>query len=146
MKNAVVIDASLAVMWVVPERHSPQALAAAERWAETRTRLLAPCLLLAELTNALYKRVVREEVALETAQAALRIILGFDIEIREEPGLQARAMRLAHRLRQPAAYDGQYLALAEHHQCELWTGDLRLHAAAVSTLPRVRWIGEYTST
>ncbi len=97
------------------------------------------------MTNALYKRVVRKEVTLETARAALKTILRFDIEIREELGLQARAMGLAHRLRQSAAYDSQYLALAEHYRCELWTGDQRLQAAVAETFPWVRWIGEYST-
>jgi hypothetical protein len=35
MKNVVVIDASLAAMWAIPERHTQQALAVAERWVET---------------------------------------------------------------------------------------------------------------
>jgi len=146
MSKAVVVDASLAAMWAVPERHSPQALALAERWANGTTRLLAPCLLLAEVTNALYKRVVRKEMTIDTAQAALNVIFGFDIELREEPGLQIRAMELAHRLKQPTTYDCQYLALAEHYRCELWTGDQRLHGAVAGALPWVKWIGQYLGT
>lgn len=53
MSATVVIDASLATMWAVPEPHSEQALTLAGQWAETATRLLAPCLLVAEVTNAL---------------------------------------------------------------------------------------------
>ncbi len=142
MPEAVVVDASLAAMWVMPEAHSIRALAVAERWEKERTRLLAPCLLLAEVTNALYKRVVRREVRLETAQRALDIILDFAIEIREEPGLSSRAMEWANRLNQASAYDGQYVALAEHAHCELWTGDRRLYKAARRHVGWVHWIGE----
>jgi predicted nucleic acid-binding protein len=141
MNGKVVIDASLAAMWAVPERHSQPALTLAERWARAGTRLLAPCLLLAEVTNALYKRIVRREMELDAAQAALRIVLGFPIEIREEPGLQERAIILAHKLRQPTTYDCHYLALAEHHQCDLWTGDQRFHRSVKDTMPFVKWVG-----
>jgi predicted nucleic acid-binding protein len=145
MRKVVVVDASLAVAWAVPERYSQHALRLAGRWARRGTRLFAPCLLLPEVTNALYKRIVRGELNLDTAQAALRIVLGFAIEIREEPGLQARAMALAHRLGRPSAYDCQYLALAEHHRCEFWTGDQRFFNAVKRTVPRVKWIGNVPS-
>jgi len=142
MSETVVIDASLAAMWAVPEPYSAQALALATRWDQAGTRLLAPCLLVAEVTNALYKRIVRGEIDLPTAQAALQIILGFSIEIREEPGLSARAMALAHEFRQPSTYDCHYLALAEHYHCELWTGDQRFYNAVKDAIPWVKWIGD----
>ena len=53
MERYVVIDASLAVMWAVPESHSEQALRLAELWGKEDTGLLAPCLLLTEAANAL---------------------------------------------------------------------------------------------
>jgi predicted nucleic acid-binding protein len=141
VSKVVVVDASLAATWAMPERYSQHALRLAERWARRGTRLLAPCLLLPEVTNALYKRIVRGEVDLDTAQAALAIVLGFGIEIREEPGLQSQAMTLAQQLRRPSTYDCQYLALAEYHGCEFWTGDQRFYNAVKRTFPRVKWIG-----
>jgi len=142
MSGQVVIDASLATMWAVPETHSGRALALVERWVEENTRLLSPCLMLAEANNALYKRVLRGEMTLATAQAALQIILRFAVEIREEPGLQDRALALAHELRRPTTYDCQYLALAAHYGCELWTGDERLYNAVRGRFRWVRWVGE----
>ena len=62
--NISVIDASLAVMWAVPENYSARALLLAETWSEEETRLLAPCLLLTEVTNALHKRIIRKEMDL----------------------------------------------------------------------------------
>lgn len=141
MSGKVVIDASLAAMWAMPERHSEEALALAAQWAHAGARLLAPCLLLAEVTNALYKRMVRREMDVNTALGALRVILDFPIEIREEPGLQERAIILAHQLRQPTTYDCHYLALAESHQCEFWTGDQRFYRAVKDTMPYVKWVG-----
>jgi predicted nucleic acid-binding protein len=140
--DAVVVDASLATMWAIPEPYSPQALDLAEEWAKNATNLLAPCLLVAEVTNALYKRVVRGELTLPEAQQALDIVLGFSIEIREEPGLPRRAMEWAARLKQPAAYDMHYLALAELNRCECWTGDQRFFRSTRAAAPWVRWVGE----
>jgi predicted nucleic acid-binding protein len=140
--ETVVVDASLATMWSVPEPLTEKALARASNWAGSGTRLLAPCLLVAEVTNAIYKRVVRGEMSLATAQAALSVVLSFPIELREEPGLPARAMELAREHRRPNTYDSQYLALAERHDSELWTGDERFYNAVKSKIGWIRWIGE----
>jgi hypothetical protein len=143
MNGRVVVDASLAAMWAVPEPYSQAALSLADHWAQEGTQLFAPCLMLAEVNNALYKRIVRGEMNLAAAQAALDVILGFSVEIREQPGLQAHAMRLARQLRRPTSYDCQYLVLAEFLDCELWTGDQRFHNAVRRAFHRVKWIGQH---
>jgi predicted nucleic acid-binding protein len=141
MTKIVVIDASLAAMWAVPEVYSDEALTLANRWAQEQTHLMAPCLILAEVTNAFYRRVVRREMDLATAVAALHVVLGFGIEIREDPGLHARAMELSHQLKRPTTYDCHYLALAEIHNCDLWTADERFYNSAKETMHHVKWIG-----
>ncbi len=115
-------------------------------WAKAGIHLLAPCLLLAEVTNAVYKRVVRGELDMPIAQAALDLILGFDIEIREELGFPAQAMTLARQLGRPSTYDCHYAALAEHHHCEFWTGDQRFYHGAKDAISWVLWVGGYEAT
>jgi predicted nucleic acid-binding protein len=107
-------------------------------------RLLAPCLLIAEVTNALYKRVLRGELNVSTAEAAMEVILAFGIDLREEPSLALRALSLGRRLRQPTTYDCHYLALAERYDCALWTGDRRFYNAVHRIEPRVQWVGVLT--
>jgi predicted nucleic acid-binding protein len=104
-------------------------------------RLVAPCFLLAELTNALYRRVARGEATLDEMKEALDVALGFGIELREEPGLGVRAMELASAHGQPTTYDSHYLALAERYEAELWTGDRRFFNAVHEAHRRVRWVG-----
>ena len=141
MKNTVVIDASLAAMWAIPELYTNQALALANQWAQEDTHLIAPCLLLTEVTNAFYKRLVRGEIDLDTAIAALHIVMEFDIEIREEPGLHSQAIKLARQLKRPTTYDCHYLALAEIHHCALWTGDERFYNSVGKAFHQIKWIG-----
>jgi predicted nucleic acid-binding protein len=141
IETLVVVDASLAAMWALPEAGSPKALALAEHWENEAAQMLAPCLLLAEVTNALYKRILRGEMDVPMAQTALDVILAFDIEMREEPGLAARALVLAQELQRPTTYDCHYLALAEALDCPLWTGDERFYNAVHRAHPRVNWVG-----
>lgn len=142
MGNIVVIDASLAVMWAVPENYSAQALKLAETWGEKETRLLAPCLLLTEVTNALFKRIVRKEMDLAKVLEALEVVLAFGIEIHEEAGLHALAIELSLQLGQPATFDGHYWALALMQNCPLWTGDRHFYQATRKSFPQVHWVGE----
>ena len=141
MSGTAAVDASLAVMWAVPEPHTADALDLAREWAAQNTRLIAPCLLLTEVTNAVYKRIRRREFGLDTARKALRIIFGFPLEIVEEPGLHEMALGLSARLNLPATYDGHYLALAERYDCVLWTGDQKLYRSVASGFARINWIG-----
>jgi predicted nucleic acid-binding protein len=145
-ERVTVIDASLAAKWAIPEPGSDLALALARRWGKQRTRLIAPGLILPEVANAVYKRIVRGEIDLATAKQAVRIVLGFGIEICEEPGVPSRALELAHELRRPTVYDCYYLALAEFYRSELWTGDERLYNSVRARLPWVKWIGAYTGS
>lgn len=142
MTSLVVVDASLAAKWALPEPYTEQAFELAGRWANEGITLIAPSLILAEISNAIYKRVRRRELDLKTAQQAIRVILEFGIEIREEAGLQEHILALADELKMPTTYDAHYLALAEKYGCDLWTGDRRLYNLTKAKLPWVRWVGE----
>lgn len=141
---AVVVDASLAVMWVLPEPHSARALALASNLLGSGIDLLAPPLMQAEVTNAVYKRVRRGEIDLDRAQEALDIVSSFGVQILSTPDLYHSALSLAQRFGRSASCDACYLALAESRGCEVWTGDERLYNAVRSELPWVRWVGSYS--
>lgn len=142
MAGLVVVDASLAVKWGLPEPYTEQAFELAERWANDKTQPVAPCLILAEITNAIYKRVNRRELDLSTARQTLHTVLEFGIEIREEAGLPERVLELAHELKMSTAYDSHYLAVAERYGCDLWTGDRRLYNSTKNRFSWVKWVGE----
>ncbi len=141
--RVAVVDASVVAMWVLPEPHSPRALALAADWARADVQAIAPCFMMAEVASALYKRVRRGELDIIQAQEAMDVVQGFGVRLEEKPELHRRALELANRLDRPTPYDAHYLALAELHGCEAWTGDERLYNAVRPQLSWVRWIGEY---
>ena len=113
----MIIDASVAFKLVVEEPDSETAI----DWL-ARTELAGPTLIHAEVSNALWKRVRRRELAaggeLEDRLADLaRYIRTID----ETPQLP-RALALAVELDHPV-YDCVYLALAEAYDEELLTAD-----------------------
>lgn len=139
----VVVDASLAVKWVLPEEHSDRAVDLLREWKNRRIQPIAPALLPIEAANAIYKRVRRGELTPAEGRLALRTLLQAGILIQEDQRLCLDAWELAHQFERPAVYDAVYLALAFTVGCDLWTGDERLVNAVAGRLPWVKWVGQY---
>ena len=145
MIRYVVVDASLVVKWLVTEEYSDRALALLRSWNIQLVRAAAPILVRFEVANVLHKRVVRGDISTEAALQHVSEFLTSGVEMRDDPEIHVRAVELAGRLRQGAAYDCHYLALAEVLDCELWTADRRFYRSAGRGIDRVRWIGELST-
>jgi predicted nucleic acid-binding protein len=117
--NTFVIDASVAVKWVVEEDGTPYALQLRQR-----AKLIAPELLVAECANILWKKVQRDELSKEEALLAARLLQGAEIELLPTRSLLEAAARIAIELDHPA-YDCLYLALAVENDCRFVTADER---------------------
>lgn len=143
MSGYVVVDASLAVKWVLREPYAEQAVELATDWASRGIKPAAPCLLLVEVTNVLHRRAILEQISPAQAQQLLGGLMGMGIEIRERPQLHLRALELAQELQRPAVYGTHYLALAEILECDLWTADERFFNSVKERKVRVRWLCDY---
>ena len=143
MKSQVCVDASLIVALLLPERFSPAALALWKEWTLSGWQVTAPMLIRYEVSSALYRKAHRNLISLDDSQAALQRFLALDLEILDPPLLLAPAAELAGKLNLPAPYDAQYLALSEHLDCPLWTGDERLYNAGHPSFPGLFWLGNY---
>jgi predicted nucleic acid-binding protein len=117
--NALVIDASIAVKWVVEEDATPEALALRQK-----AKLIAPELLVAECANILWKKVRRRELSKEEALFAARLLQGAEIELLPTRFLFEAATRMSLEINHPA-YDCVYLALAVESDCQFVTADER---------------------
>jgi len=140
--GVIVVDASLALKWHLPEAYSDEASTLLQEWRVHRVRLLAPILFTYEVTSALAKRVRFAELTVEQAIARLEAILAGEVRFFRIETHHRRALELAARFGLTAAYDAHYLALAESHQCEFWTADQRLWNSMKRELDWVRWLGE----
>ncbi len=113
-----IVDASVAVKWVVEEADSSVARTL------TAHRIVAPDLLLIECANVLWKKVLRGELPSDAAEDRLKVLLNVPVELRRRNELLVAALRLAVELRHPA-YDCLYLALAVEIGGRLVSADRR---------------------
>ena len=117
-----VVDASMAVKWVVEEPDSGQARLLA------RARLEAPDLLVIECANILWKKARMGDIGAKQARERLDALLEAPVALTPSRDLLGRAMDLALELEHPV-YDCLYLALALARGVPLVTADERLAKA-----------------
>ena len=143
MSGFVVVDASLALKWLVREVHTDKALAILRVWQDEEVILAAPHLLPFEVSNALHKRVTRGELSVQGASDLIGNLIASQIELHQPWNLHGKALETASRFRQAGAFDAHYLALAESLDCELWTADENFYQSVRRDIGNVRWIGEF---
>lgn len=136
--NTLVIDASIAVKWVVEEEGTKEALI-----LRRRAKLVAPELLTAECANILWEKCQRDELSKDEAFLAAQLLQAADIEFLPTRLLLEAATRIAVELDHPA-YDCLYLALASERDCRFVTADERL-ARKVAEGRRRRFRGRVIS-
>ena len=125
------VDASVAVRWMFELDRSDRA----ERLLQSDERLIAPDLVMAEITNAAWRLAVFGGVAEDTVQFRVAAAPKEFDELFPSLDLKDRALSIALELRHPA-YDCFYLALAERRDCHLVTADDRLVRRCESTSSR----------
>ena len=118
-----VVDASVAVKWLVEEDHSNEAIGL----LDSGSRLVAPALLFAEAANALWAMPRRGEISADDMSDAVDTLRAAPVSL-PTPMLElaAAASRLGTDLDHPV-YDCFYLALAIQTQYPVVTADKRFH-------------------
>lgn len=117
MSEKLIVDASVAVKWLVPE----QGWAIARRLFEAHS-LTAPQLILAECANILWKKVRRAELTRDEAVQAAEKFVGLELDLVPLHELMVPATEIAAYLSHPA-YDCFYLAIAVLDDLRLVTAD-----------------------
>jgi predicted nucleic acid-binding protein len=119
----IVVDASVALKWVVSETGSDSADALLDQ------DLIAPVLWLVEAANALWRRARIGDITVEQAIMRLSDLRKAPVtSLAMEPHLD-RALNLATEIGHPI-YDCLYLALALRHDTHVVTADRRFASAA----------------
>ena len=126
------VDASVVVDWVAPDADPDlPALRALTRLAADDAELLAPRLLLEEVSNALLTGVRRGRWSGAAADTARGLLRQLPVRLVDEPRDLDRAWDLARRYDNHPIYDLVYVALAERRRTQLVSADAGLRQRLV---------------
>ena len=116
----IVVDANVAIKWVVEQPHFERARDIVARG----TVLIVPAMFVAEVTSTLWKYIRNDEISAPQAQAGLASILGQISIFEQDADLAEEALARGAELN-CAPYDCFYLALAMRRGAPLVTADKR---------------------
>jgi predicted nucleic acid-binding protein len=100
-------------------------------------RLIAPALLLSEVSSALHEMRWRKEISAGLADIAFERLLAAPVSPRSSKRLRRDAWRVAEELGWMKTYDAEYVALARTARCRLFTLDARLRRGAGHVVPTI---------
>lgn len=128
----IVLDASVAVAWFLPEQYASFAAGL----VAARHELTAPDIIVAEVGSALAKAFRRGYIKQPRIVAAIHHLSSGIVELQPSVPLLPDAADLACRLR-CSVYDAAYLELARRRRIPIVTDDARLAEVAGSINVRV---------
>ncbi len=137
---SVCVDANVVLAILTPEDFSAAATSLWDEWYSSGTEVVAPALLIPEVTSTLRKAVHFGRLEVVLGDRVFEAFCQMEIRLVVGEELTRIAWELARRFNRPVAYDAFYVATAQLEGCELWTADRRLVNSF--PLPGVRWIGE----
>ncbi len=140
MAERVCIDASLALMLLLPHDLSTRVKSLWLYWLESNTEILTAPLFFTEVTSVLRESVFFGKILPEEGEEAFAAYAELPVKDADLPDLQSWAWNMSKKYGRPRAYEAQYLAAASILDCDFWTGDKRLVNAV--HLPWVKWVGE----
>lgn len=113
-----VVDANVAIKWFIPEVLSNHA----ENILSSEQDLIAPDFLLIEVSNVLWKKVLRNEIQSKEAHYILQQLRSGFLDLIPIDRLVERGLEIGVALSHPV-YDCLYLALAEKENVKVITAD-----------------------
>lgn len=133
----VVVDASVAVKWLIPEVHSD----AAASWLHPAIHLSAPDFVLLEIASTLWRKVRRGEIEEDVAPRILAALDAAPLELQPSAPYVASALALATSLGR-TVHDCLYLAIAVGRGCRVVTADRKFQAAVAASplAPHILWV------
>ena len=128
--ETLVVDASVAIKWFLPEPDAEPAVAL----LRAGHRLIAPDLLWIEVASVLWKVARRGSLTAEEAERMISDAAAFPVEIIDSGMLLTEALRIATATDR-TVYDSLYVALAVRQDAVMVTADERL----VNALANTKW-------
>jgi len=145
MNGSVCIDASLALIWLLPAEQDETASILRRKWDEEGVEIITAPLFHTEVTSVLREQVYFKRLLPEEGEEAFSAYLEMGVRSIDSSEIQKKAWELAKVFNLPRTYDMQYLAVAELKDCDLWTNDKSLINSLQGKVSRIKWVGDYNS-
>lgn len=129
-----VLDASVALKWVLPEQDTSKALRLRDEFRQGLCALIAPDVYIPEVSHGLTKSERRGVIPIGVAERRMLNLINYLPDLYPSLPLARRAIQISSRAR-VAVYDCLYVALAERERCELLTADQKRIANLQATFP-----------
>jgi len=120
-----VLDSSVGVKWVIPEKDSDKALQLRDDFLNKIVELVSPDIFLIEAAHAITRAERQKRITPAEEAKALTHLLTTAPDLLRYVPLLPRAYELSSQFR-IGVYDCLYVALAEHEKCDLVTAESRL--------------------
>jgi predicted nucleic acid-binding protein len=140
----VVLDASVAAKWLLPEPDSDKALVVLSAWNQGLLALIAPDLVSIEIANTLWKAAAR---GLIDSGCAVDLFTRFEalrLPLVPTADLVRGALDFSFLFKHPL-YDCIYATLAVRERCDLLTADERLFHALRPAITAVRLLKNWSA-
>lgn len=129
-----VLDANVALKWVLPESDSQVAIRIRDEFAQGMHELLAPDVFPVEIAHSLAKAERQGKIKVGEGLPKMQDVFTFLPDQHPYQPLLARAFGIASAAR-IGVYDCLYVVLADQEGCELLTGDMKLVNALKKQFP-----------
>ena len=81
MSDTVVVDANLALKWVLLEEDSNTSMMLLDKWTDEGKTIIAPALFAYEVTNILYRQAVIGKLTYDESRRGLEKLFSLDIRL-----------------------------------------------------------------
>lgn len=128
MSNNVVVDASVALSWLIPGEKTNSTLSLRDYAAvNSDVNLFVPTIFWCEIANVLWVAVKRKRITQPQAIDGIKALQEFHFSIFLTDPIDNISISFSQDI---AVYDAAYLSVAHHHDAILWTIDEGLVKAA----------------
>lgn len=137
-----VLDASVAIKWILPEDQEPfsaEAKMLLAQGSDGEIRFAVPDIFWAEIANVIWKSLRRGKLNAVEASAAMKELMSLEVQVAQTREFLPNAFDTAIESN-IAVYDACYVELANRLDIPLVTADRELFARTAPALPVV-WIG-----
>lgn len=136
MNKSIIIDASIAAKWLLPDEEDFAAHLIKKEFAERIISISVPVFIFYEVNNLLKSAILNDRLDVKRAVSLYEAFLDCDFTIYSSKLLLKATFKKAVGLN-ISSYDASYVVLAEHLQIPLYTADEKLVKKASSSLVKV---------